>query len=214
MTNQKFKGASKNIAAHLVINANAEMLAILILVLNKHYPKQLYPKRVLEYINSHGETVKEMDEFTDDGIFDYKSDKLGERYNISDDVCKSIIKYQIVSKYKRTDPVVANNLIVLYKNLKFMLITLCSEFGFGAERTRQVIGYLRSEKFENPLGLVKARFDIDLSVPIEAVDYRKFKPKKQRKATYSEGVQAQRNMAALKAYQDEILKGVQNSETA
>lgn len=213
MTNPKFKSASKNIAAHLIINANAEMLAVLILVLNRHYPKQLYPKRVLEYINLHGETVKEMDEFTDNGIFDYKSDKLGERYNISDDVCKSIIRYQIISKYKKTNPIVANNLIVLYKNLKFMLITLCSEFGFGAERTRQIIEYLLLETFEDPLELVKSKFNIDLSVPIEAVDYRKFEPKKQRKVTYSEGVQAQRNMAALKAYQDDILKGVQNSET-
>lgn len=203
MTNPKFKSASKNIAAHLIINANAEMLAILILVLNKHYPKQLYPKRVLEYINLHGETVKEMDEFTDDGIFDYKSDKLGERYNISDDICKSIIKYQIISKYKKTNPIVANNLIVLYKNLKFMLITLCSEFGFGKERIKQIIDYLLSETFENPLELVQTRFDIDLSVPIKAVDYRKFQCKNKVKTTLQEQQQARAGLEAFRRWTEE-----------
>ncbi len=215
MTNRKIKRAKKDLnrycfeneTAYIILKYYYRVIAAMFLGLGELYPNIFYKKKLTELYYALGEGCKEMDEYTDDGVLDYKLEQYRKIYHTDTAACKRIIQKQAIELLHENTYILTDNADILTYNLEYAFISLCSSFGFGEKRLSRLCRYLEEKEFIDPVQQVWDKFGLDLHIKRENADFNKFLPKKKRKATYYEGLQAQRSMAALKAYQEEVMRG-------
>lgn len=204
MTNRKIKDYHRNAIVYVCIRENYKNLCRILLTLNELYPKQFYPKRVHEWLNTYAENCREADKLDRADVLDFKMEAWGEEYGIDDDFCRNFVM--------RNCPAVTNpyNVKVLAHNVKLALIQTCSEFGIGDKRLGELVEALNRPQPADPEPLMK-KFGISEieNNDMTNVDHRKLVPKKEREASYQDIKRGYEGLAALKAYQEDVLGGKQ-----
>lgn len=201
MTNRKIKDFHRNAVVYTCIRENYKNLCLILLTLNELYPKQFYPKRVHEWISTYAENCRKMDKLDQADALEYKMDRWGEECGIDDNFCRNFVI--------RNCPTVTNpqNIRVLAHNVKLALIQTCMEFGIGDKRLNEIVAALNRPQPKDPEVLME-RFGMEeVEDDMTNVDYRKLAPKRQKEASYEDVKRGYQGLAALKAYQEEVLNG-------
>lgn len=198
MTNRKIKSYHKNMVVYAMVEANFKMVALMAVVLHKNFPKQFYHKRIDEWFADLADTCKQANELDRDDAYDWKMERWVERFGIDPVKCMKLI----IKHFPTYHP---QNQRVLTENVKLGLVQ-CADFGFGKERISRLQDLLLEYEGDPLEDLKTIGFQFGLDC-FNDIDYRKFQNKRTDKpATYQEGKQAQAAMAALRAYQEEVMK--------
>lgn len=197
MTNRKFKDYHKNKIAYDVINENYKLLCIVMLTLNREFPKEFYPKQLNIWLDKYAKSCKMMNEYDADGAYEYKMNQFCKKYYIDEKKCEDFIEKQC----KKFNP---QNRKVLSENVKLALIHTASEFGFGKLRIFRLTDAICSSEICDPIGSINKLLNYEYDFTVGQVDFRKFENKHNRSASYTECKEARQIMTALKAYQDDI----------
>lgn len=195
MTNRKIKDYQRNEIARLMITENYKNLCRLLVVLNKLYPKQFYPKAICEWLDLYAARCGKMNKYDAAGVYDIKINEFAEDYNIDKEACLQFVV--------KNNPEIRHhdNKILLAHNMMLALIETCEDFGIGEKRLDIITQALLISDIKDPLSEMK---DIGLEVDVtnEKIDYRELKPKKPKETTYAEMKAAYKDLEGLKAYQE------------
>jgi hypothetical protein len=173
------------------------MLCIIMLTLHELFPHDFYTKKIQEWLEDYSHSCRIMDEYEQDGVYDYKMKQLTDENKINTDDCIRIVRKHL-NHYNR------QNTFVLAENVKLALVQLSCDYGFGKKRLDRLVKALLSTDRPNALEDVK-KFGIDYDPDFSTVDHRKMLPKKQKiRVDYNEITQIRRDLSALKNYQDSI----------
>jgi hypothetical protein len=200
MTNRVFKDYHKNKPIIDAANETVNVMCIVLLTANKLFPKIMYPKAICTFLDDRTEYCNISDEYEQLDVFDYKMQQACDSIGVDTDDCRRIVE-------KFMHPVNNNVKDVYINNVRLLFIQLHREHGLGQERRVRLVAALLSDQAEidRPLERIKEMGgDIDITT-ISSVDYRKYR-KKPEKVSYKEHRQAIKDLQALKAYQDSILK--------
>jgi hypothetical protein len=198
MTNHKIKDFHRNRIAHICIVENFRNLARIMLTLNRLWPKQFYPKKVGEWLETYAENCRVMDKYDEAGVYDWKMNEWCEEYGINEAWCIGFVK--------RNSPTIKSpqNIIVLANNIKLALVQTCMEFGIGDKRLAEIRMALEDTQPAEPeKDLAKLGIEVEFTT-LGQTDYRRLAPKKARPASYTDLQRGVRGLTALKAYQEEV----------
>lgn len=203
MTNKKIKDYIKNKPVYDVLTDNFKMLCIFMLSLHEIFPKQFYQKNVQEWFEEYSDSCKMMNDYEEDGAYDYKMEGFCKKCGIDDDICMKIICKHLKKHHPK-------NMLVLKDNLKLMLIQTSLDYGFGKERLTRLTEHLLESDY--PDWEVKIRsLGFDFEYDMGSVDFDKLKPKKQRSISLSEQREALAKLQAYKDYTDRVTMADESS---
>jgi len=201
MTNRKIKDFHKNRILYNCMTENVRNLCRIMLALNKTFPKQFYPKRIIEWLSAYKENCTETNKLDAIDAYDYKLEQWCEEYGIDTQWCTEFVK--------RNSPSIRSpqNILVLVNNVKLALVQTCSEFGLGDKRMQELKAALEEEQPREPEKEL-AKFGLEYEFgSVGEVDYRRLVPEKKQKVNYADLKRGYEGLAALKAYQDSIIGG-------
>ena len=97
------------------------------------------------------------------------------------------------------------NIEVLANNIKLALVQTCMEFGIGDKRLGEIKAAMEEEQPREPEREL-TKFGVEFEpMTVGQLDYRRLLPQKQKKASYSDLKRGYEGLAALKAYQEEVM---------
>lgn len=193
MTNRKIRDYQRNRKLKGIVDANFKTFATVAIALKHLFPHDWYNKTITDFTTSYAEFTKHMNDY-DAEAYDFRVEDSCRKLNISDSDTYDII-------FKLNSKLPAEIFLALQNNLKCMLIHLRLNCSIGSQRYAKLIACLKSDAKicgQADLTALGLSFDDD-------IDYRKLKSKTEQ-PTYSDGIKAQQQLKALKAYQDEVIK--------
>lgn len=212
LKNPRYKNRKRAAVLARVMEINTEHIAYLLSALKELYPKSFYPKACKEFIEDYMDTVKEFDCDNDTELKDHKIKQYleGVPY-ISMDLARDVLSYIISTHQDLTtlerkiygEPCFADSFA---ENILLLLIQLHYSNGFGADRINAVVAAWHPipEPFkwlENNADITFEGDDMDVWNYLKEIDDGE-KIKKKRLSTAREQLDARRQLAALKRYQE------------
>ena len=197
MTNRKIKDYQKNKLTYDILLDNLKMLCIVLLCLNKHFPKQFYQLNVQKWLEEHAEWCDLMNEYDENDAYDYKMQELCDRCGIDGDVTMKIAEKHL-NKYH------PKNMVVLQENVKLALAHTAIDFGFGRIRLERLTQALLNEEYPNGQEDI-GRFGIEVEKELQDIDWRRLKPKRQKPPTIQEQKEASKSLAEYRAYFEYVM---------
>ena len=199
MTNRKIKDYHKNVIVYQCVLENSRNLMRIMLTLNKLYPKTFYEKKIHEWLEAYAVNCEETNRLEEIGAYDYKMEQWCSEYGIDTAWCVNFVK--------RNSPSIKEpmNIEVLANNIKLALVQTCSEFGIGDKRLADIRKALEQEQPAKPEKELEKLHIEHEPMTVGQMDYRKLLPKKQKKASYTDIKRGYEGLAALKAYQEEVM---------
>lgn len=195
VTNRKFKDYRKNKIAYNVVVDNYKMLCIILLTLHDLYPKTFYAKKMQEWLEDFADSCKMMNDYENDGAYDFKMKQFVEECGIDEDVCIKIVRKHLKNHNWQ-------NAAVLAENVKLAFVQLSCDYGFGKQRLGCLIKTLITTSRTNALEEIKA-FGIENEWDIGQMDYTKLKPKKEKKISIAESREAKAGLEAFRRWTNE-----------
>ncbi len=195
LTNRKFKDYRKNRIAYNVVVDNYKMLCIILLTLHDLYPKTFYAKKMQEWLEDFADSCKMMNDYENDGAYDFKMKQFVEECGIDEDICIKIVRKHLKNHNWQ-------NAAVLAENVKLALVQLSCDYGFGKQRLGCLIKTLLTTSRINALEEIKA-FGIENEWDIGQMDYTKLKPKKEKKISLAESREAKAGLEAFRRWTNE-----------
>lgn len=192
MTNRKIKDYHKNKLTQDILLDNLKMLSILLLCLNKHFPKLFYQLNVQKWLEDHKEWCKMMNDYEANDAYDFKMKEFCDECGISDEVTMRIVEKHL-NKYH------PKNMTVLQENVKLALIHTVVDFSFGKKRLNRLTDALLNEEYPNWVDDI-AKFGICVDNEIQDIDYRKLKPIKQKPPTVQEQKEVAKMLSEYRSY--------------
>lgn len=196
MTNRKIKNFQINRLALAVAEQNYRMIAMILLTLNDLYPKTFYPKKLVEWLDKYTISCKQFDEYDEAGVLEFKLNGMCDEYGITFEECRRIAADKLADfQNEQIKDIYA-------RNLQLMLLETAVDFGFGVKRINAVKEYLTEHNWSGPETELRRRTGVstDFEKETQTFDISQVRYK-ERRASYSEGMDAKRHLAALKAYQ-------------
>lgn len=197
MTNRKFKDYQKNKLLYDIMLDNLKMLCIIMLSLNKHFPKLFYRLNIQKWLEEQADWCELMNEYEECDAYDFKMQNFCEKYGVDDDTAMKIVKKHLNTYHEK-------NMIVLRENVKLALVHTAFDFGFGKVRLEKLTSALLNEEYPNWQKDV-ARFGIEIEKELQNVDWRKLKPKKERLTSIQEQKEAAKKLAEYRAYFEYVM---------
>lgn len=193
MTNRKIRDYQRNRKLKGIVDANFKTFATVAIALKHLFPHDWYNKTIADFTSSYAEFTKHMNDY-DTEAYNFRIEDSCRKLKIIDNDTFDII-------LRLNGKLPAEIFSALQNNLKCMLIHLRLNCNIGSQRYAKLIAYLKSDaKICGQTDLTEIGLSFD-----DEIDYRKLKSKKEL-PTYSDGIKAQQELKALKAYQDEVIK--------
>lgn len=197
MTNRKIKNYHINKLAYDIVYDNLKMLCIVLLCLNKHYPRQFYRLNVRKWLDEHEEWCDMMNEYEEDDIYDYKMNEFCMKCGIDDDTAMKIVEKHL-NKYNDT------NMKILRENLKLALVHTGYDFSFGKVRLKRIADALLEEEYLHWKDDI-LKFGISIEKDLEDFNFEKFKNKKKHEPTIQECKDAAQKLEMYRAYFESVI---------
>lgn len=197
MTNRKIRDYQKNKLTYEILLDNFKMLCIILLCLNKHFPKLFYQLNVQKWLEEYAEWCAMMNEYEEDDAYDFKMEEFSRRCGVDNELAVKIVKKHLNSYGEK-------NTKVLSENVKLALVHTVTDFGFGAKRLRILTDSLLVEEYPDWREEIKT-FGIDVDAELNDVDYRRLKMKKKADPSLEEKRKAADGLAAYRAYFNDVI---------
>lgn len=211
--NPRFKSRGKAEILGRTLEINGEHLAYLLHALADIFPKNFYKRKCAAFIQDYMETVRELECDDDHEVRDYRINKLLENMPyITHDTAELIFSRYKDRPMSRLDSAIYNEpelSKMLVENILIMLIHLHYSAGFGKKRMSAFIDGLTW--FDEPLDWLADKLGAELISDnddvwqfLKAID--KSRKREQRNiSSVREQLDAKRDLAALKAYQEAVM---------
>lgn len=197
MTNRKIRDYHKNKLTYDILLDNFKMLCIILLCLNKHFPKKFYQLNVQKWLEEYAEWCSLMNEYEEDDAYDFKMEEFSRKCGIDDDIALKIVTKHLGSYCPQ-------NMKVLSENVKLAFVHTVTDFGFGAKRLKVLTEALLQEEYPKWREEIN-EFGIDVDAELKDVDYRKLQMKKKKAPSLEEKRKAAQDLAEYRAYFDSIV---------
>lgn len=212
MRNPKLKKMNQKIYLQRALTVNIKLMASLLYTLHKEFPAYFTRPKMREYIEAHADTVEMLRCGEDKELRQYKvAQMLKECEYIGYSTSEMILK-RFRERDSANEQYYRDNKSLYEDNILLMLLTLHYDFKFGRKRMTQLV--LKWGCIEYPdviewlADYVDAHLaDTDLELYKAVDDLNKMRKKKEPAASLREELDAKRHLEALKAYQDDIMKG-------
>ncbi|MBS7398250.1 MAG: hypothetical protein KIG32_07530 [Ruminiclostridium sp.] len=206
--NPNFKNHKRNNDFRELLTENYKLLAVIALTLNKHFPKEFYRKRIIEWFDKLVETAGLLNSWDRDGVFDYEIDNLtgNARVPISLELCTEIAKFHLLKSTAPKARIFAENkqlLEVLARNVQAALLQTHYDFGFGEGRMKRLTDALKTEWYLDPVGEL-SNLGVDASFELSDSDANKFFEHDKIRASLPEIKDFHRDIEAIRAYHKDI----------
>ena len=206
--NPRLKNREIAKCAERALEINFEHIGILMRELHSHFTPFSY-KRIREFVADYTETVAEFDE--DPDVTEYMINSyLKDMPYLTWDKARHLIRcFGKRAKTPLDVRIFADEgfVNIFAQNILLLLIQLHSEYGFGKKRMTELIDMLESAELDDPMTWLKG-------AGVELVENRnsayelieRIERKDKPISTAREQLDARKQLAALKAYQSEVMK--------
>lgn len=198
MTNRKIKDYHKNKPIFDAVYENYKNLLRLLIVLNRCYPKDFYPKKLYDWLETFEGTCNWINKYDKAGVYEDKVAELCEDYSID---ANTALLFVAKNNKEITNP---RNAILLAENIKMALYHTCKNYGIGEKRLKVIEAALVESDIKDPeKELAKINIEMNTEeVKVTDIDWRDLRPEKQKALTQGELKAAYHELEGLKAYQD------------
>ena len=207
--NPNYRNRKRNEDFRDLLTENYKLLAIIALTLNKHFPKDFYPKKLINWYDTLTETAELLNRSDREGTFEYDIDNLTDQANVNltFEDCVSITKFQLLKSTGAKSNAFAkdkNILEVLARNVQGAILQTHYDFGFGSKRIAKLIHALKTDWYMDPVQQL-SDLGIEASFELSDSDADKFFKHPKIHVDMEEIKEIRRGLDALKAYQDDIM---------
>lgn len=200
MRNPMIKNYFKNKSVLDATNDVCNMMCTILLATKKLYPRVMYPKTMVQFINDRVEYCSMSADQDRNDIFQYIMENECARINLTTDICGKIVDKFM---YPFNDEVQS----IYIDNIRLIFVQLHNEHGLGKERINKLISELLSDnvKPENTIEKVK-----EMGIQLEQATVSELNPKRYSRKTHKESFKEQKEAAdklnLYRRYSEEVLK--------